>query len=316
MSEIAEAKLVLRVPDRPPVEFTCGAAPLTIGREADCDVHVESRYVSRRHARIELQGADFLLVELGSPNSMFVNGQRVEGHRLLASGDTIRIADVTLEFQQSAGDGDRTEVFAVPVEVAPKPVQADLNPTEERRVRQLFGLRGTLTIMFTDLEGSTQITQALGDTRAQEYLRTHNALLREQFTANEGLEVKGQGDGFMVVFTSGRAATRCAIAIQRKVAGYNLEHAALPIRVRIGMNLGEVISEEDDFFGTAVILAARVASRARGGEIFVSEVMHDVLGVTGEFRLAQRGNLRLKGFTRSQRVYAVEWEEASPGATS
>jgi class 3 adenylate cyclase len=313
VSDVAEAKLVLRVPDRPPVEFQCGEAPLTIGREAECEVHVDSRYVSRRHARIELHGSDFLLVELGSPNSIFVNGERVEGHRVLASGDTIRIADVTLDFQRSGSDGDRTEVFAVPVEVEPKPVQADLNPTEERRVRQLFGLRGTLTIMFTDLEGSTQITQALGDTRAQEYLRTHNALLREQFAAHEGLEVKGQGDGFMVVFTSGRAATRCAIAIQRKLAIHNIDHASLPIRVRIGMNLGEVISEEDDFFGTAVILAARVASRARGGEIFVSEVMHDVLGVTGEFQLAQRGNLRLKGFTRSQRVYAVEWEERAPG---
>lgn len=316
MSVVAEAKLVLKVPDRAPVEFVCGAAPMTIGREAECEVHVESRYVSRRHARIELHGLDFLLVELGSPNPIFVNGQKVDGQRVLVSGDTIRIADVTLEFQQTGGDGDRTEVFAVPIEIAPKPVQADLNPTEERRVRQLFELRGTLTIMFTDVEGSTQITQALGDIRAQEYMRTHNAILREQFAAHEGLEVKGGGDGFMVVFTGGRSATRCAIAIQRKLAAYNLEHAALPIRVRMGLNLGEVISEEDDFFGTAVILAARVASRARGGEIFVSEVMHDVLGVTGEFRLTQRGNLRLKGFTRSQRVYAVEWEEGSPGTPS
>jgi class 3 adenylate cyclase len=309
VSNAAEAKLVLRVAEKPPVEFTFGEAPITIGREADCEVQVASRYVSRRHARIEMQGHDYLLVELGSPNSIFVNGQRVQGQHVLSSGDTIRIADVTIDFQRIGGDGDRTEVFAVPVEIEPKQVEADLNPTEERRVRQLFGLRGTLTIMFTDLENSTQITRPLGDTRAQEYMRTHNALLREQFAAHEGLEVKGQGDGFMVVFTSGRAATRCAIAIQRSLARYNAKNTALPIRVRIGMNLGEVISEEDDFFGTAVILAARVASKARGGEIFVSDVMNDVLGVTGEFKLTQRGTVRLKGFPRSQRIYSVDWEE-------
>lgn len=309
------AKVVLRLPDGSTNEYLCGDAPMTIGRDAECDVQVASRYVSRRHARVERRGDDFFLVDLGSANPMFVNGERVHGERPLRSGDSVRLADVTVEFWQATGDPERTEVFAIPEELTrAKDVQGELTPTERTRVKQYSHLRGTLTIMFTDLEDSTRITTALGDDRAQQFLRRHNGLLREQFAAFDGYEVKGQGDGFMVVFSSARAATRCAIAIQRSLKEHNQQEAGLPVRVRIGMNLGEVITEEDDFFGTAVILAARVASRAHGGEVFISELMHHVLDVTGEFRLAPRGTVKLKGFPRGQKIYSVEWEDAGVAA--
>jgi class 3 adenylate cyclase len=179
------------------------------------------------------------------------------------------------------------------------------------RVDQLFAHGGTVTIMFTDLVDSTAITTAIGDARAQEYLRRHNSLLREEFATYSGLEVKGQGDGFMVVFTSARQALRCAIAIQRKLARYNADQPEHPIVVRMGLNLGEVISEGADFFGTAVILAARISARAQGEEIYVSALLRRVLESSGEFALRSIGSHALKGFPEEQEIFLVDWRSGA-----
>lgn len=313
---MVEAKLIVQVPDQPAREFPLTDRPLIVGRDPTCDICIESRFISRRHARIEPQGAAFTLVELGSPNPIFVNGEQLRGSRVLLPGDRIRIADVTMAYYEPLSDPEETQVFVARPEIAAskKEVEPQLSGTERERVRELFGLRGTLTIMFTDVEGSTDLTTRLGDLRAQEFLRVHNALLREEFLAHHGFEVKGQGDGFMVVFTSAREALRCAVAIQRRLAGYNTDHADLPIRVRIGLNVGEVISEEDDFFGTAVILAARIASRAEGGEILISELLQQIIAPTGEFQTTLQGSMHLKGFQRPQRVYAVRWDGDQDGS--
>jgi class 3 adenylate cyclase len=305
------AKLIVQAPDQPVAEFTLTDQPMVVGRDEACDITINSKFVSRRQARIEPQGSGFrLFVEPASRNPLFVNGQQVQESHALMPGDTIRVADVTLEYQQAEMDPLATQVFvARPLMAETREVKPEISQSERDRVTELFGLRGTLTIMFTDVEGSTNLTTTLGDMRAQEYMRTHNALLREEFAANNGFEVKGQGDGFMVVFTSARQGLRCAVAIQRRLESYNADHPDLPIRVRMGLNVGEVISEEDDFFGTAVILAARVASRGAGGDILVSELMHQIVAPTGEFEFKQRGTVHLKGFQRPQRVYQVRWQE-------
>jgi class 3 adenylate cyclase len=311
LADSTNARLILREANGAPREFTLGEGPVTIGRDAACEVVLESRYVSRRHVKIERLDGSFVLSELGSSNPTMVNGERVTGSRVLNSGDTVSIADVTIEFRLPPADPNATEVFMVPnvqpVASAPREVEGELTDTERTRVRRLFGLRGTLTIMFTDLENSTQITDRMGDTRAQEYLRTHNAILRELVKAHDGLEVKGQGDGFMVVFTSARMGVRCAVAIQQKLAEYNAASPETPIVVRIGLNLGEVIAEDDDFFGTAVILAARIASKANGGEVLVSELLNNVIAPAGEFTTVNRGLARLKGFSKQHRIFQVEW---------
>jgi class 3 adenylate cyclase len=309
MSEAARARLTLRLPDHAPQEFEVGAEPLTIGRDVTCDVRVESRYVSRKHVRLEQVADDYVLTELGSANPTFVNGERIQGNRVLSAGDIIQVADVSLEFSREVEfDPEATAVLPVGI-IDEAPV--NVPETERFRIQEMFAHRGTLTIMFTDLEGSTAITARLGDVQAQEFLRKHNGLLRAEFDEYGGLEVKGQGDGFMVAFTSARHALRCAVAIQRRLAAYNAELPEVPIQVRIGINLGEVISEEEDFFGTAVIIAARIAARATGGEILVSEVVQQVAEPSGEFRLSARGSARLKGLPRHHRLFAVEWNESA-----
>ncbi len=149
------------------------------------------------------------------------------------------------------------------------------------------------TILFTDVEGSTALTQRLGDTKARELLREHERLVREALKSHGGSEVKTMGDGFMASFSSATKALECAIAMQRAFAEHN-ESAPEPIKVRIGLNAGEPIAEDDDLFGTAVNEAARITAAAKGGEILVSNVVRE-LAKGKDFLFADRGEASLKG---------------------
>ena len=121
------------------------------------------------------------------------------------------------------------------------------------------------TVLFTDVEGSTALTQRLGDAKAREVLREHERIVREALEAHCGSEVKTMGDGFMASFSSATRALECAIAMQLAFAAHS-ESAEESVRVRIGLNAGEPIAEQEDLFGTAVNLAARIAAQAAGGE--------------------------------------------------
>ena len=166
---------------------------------------------------------------------------------------------------------------------------------------------GTVTILFTDLEGSTAMIERLGDHRAQVLLRTHNALVREQVADHGGFEVKAQGDGFMLAFASARRALLCAIAVQRALAPYNAGHPEEPMRVRIGLHTGEVIHESNDFFGKNVVLAARIANQARGGEILVSALVKELTESAAGVHFGGGRTVRLKGLAGPRTVYDVSW---------
>jgi class 3 adenylate cyclase len=166
---------------------------------------------------------------------------------------------------------------------------------------------GTVTVLFTDIEGYSAMNERLGDLRAQAVLQAHGAIVREQVSAHSGLEVKSQGDGFMVVFSSARRAVLCAVAIQRALAGYSAQHPEEPIRVRIGLHTGEVIKDADDFFGKNVILAARITSAARGGEILVSSVLRELTESAGDLHFGDGRDVVLKGISGVRRVFEVHW---------
>ncbi len=163
------------------------------------------------------------------------------------------------------------------------------------------------TILFTDVEGSTALTDRLGDAKARELLREHERTVREALKAHGGSEVKTMGDGFMTSFSSASKALECAIAIQRAFAEHN-ESAEEPILVRVGLNAGEPIAEDEDLFGTAVNLAARIAAQAEGGEILASEAVRQI--VAGKkFLFADRGETAMRGFEDPVRLYEVSWRE-------
>ena len=161
------------------------------------------------------------------------------------------------------------------------------------------------TILFTDVEGSTGLTDRLGDAKARELLREHERMVREALKAHGGSEVKTMGDGFMASFSSATKALECAIAMQRAFAQHN-ESAPEPIKVRVGLNAGEPIAEDDDLFGTAVNEAARITAAAKGGEILVADVVRQ-LTKGKDFLFADRGETSLKGFEDPVRLFEVSW---------
>ena len=163
------------------------------------------------------------------------------------------------------------------------------------------------TILFTDVEGSTSLTQKLGDTKARDVMRGHEQMVREELRQHGGTEIKTMGDGFMASFGSAIAAVKCAIDLQRRLADHN-ETADQPILIRIGMSAGEPIAEDDDLFGTAVIAAARIGAQAGGGEIHVSDVVRQLVVGKG-FDFVDRGEVALRGFDEPQRLHEVRWEE-------
>ena len=161
------------------------------------------------------------------------------------------------------------------------------------------------TILFTDIEESTALTQRLGDAKAREVLREHERITREMLKEHGGAEVKTMGDGFMASFSSATKALECAIATQRAFAEHN-EAVAEPTFVRVGLNAGEPIAEEDDLFGTAVITAARICAKAEGGEILASDAVRQIVAGK-EFLFSDRGDVVLRGFEDPVRLFEVRW---------
>jgi class 3 adenylate cyclase/tetratricopeptide (TPR) repeat protein len=169
-----------------------------------------------------------------------------------------------------------------------------------------------LTILFTDVEGSTDLRTRRGDAAAHRILQSHEEIVRSCVAAHEGREVKALGDGFMVAFMSVRKALACARAIQRGLDERNRRAPGDAVHIRIGINTGEVVIEGDDLYGQAVNAAARIASRARGGEILVSDIVRQLAGSDPEFSFRDRGRFRLKGFPDRWHLYGL----VSDGRTS
>ena len=172
-------------------------------------------------------------------------------------------------------------------------------------LRQHAAPDGTVTILFSDIESHTAINERLGDQRWMEVLREHNTLVREQIQSHEGYEVKTEGDGFMVAFGSARKAIQCAIAMQRAFAKRNND-ADEPVLVRIGLHTGEPVQENNDFYGTQVTQAARIADEADGGEILVSALLKELTEAGGDIEFIGEREVELKGLG-TQRVYAISW---------
>jgi class 3 adenylate cyclase len=169
---------------------------------------------------------------------------------------------------------------------------------------------GLVTILFTDVEGSTALTQRLGDVKAQELLRTHNRIVRDALKTHSGSEIKHTGDGIMASFASASRALECAIDIQRTLAQHNESNPDMAIRVRIGLNAGEPVAEEEDLFGTAVQLAARICAHAEPGEILAPIVVRELVAGKG-FLFSDRGEVELRGFEEPVRLYEVRWRETA-----
>jgi class 3 adenylate cyclase len=157
--------------------------------------------------------------------------------------------------------------------------------------------------MFTDIEDSSMLVERLGDRRWLDLYSRHSALVHRHVARHRGVVVKGQGDGFMAAFADPSAAVDCAVALQRDLAAAPAGEER--VRVRIGLHTGAAIRQAGDFHGRTVVIAARIAAQARGGEILVSADVARAVRQAGGVTLAARGAVALKGLDGRHDVYAA-----------
>ncbi len=166
---------------------------------------------------------------------------------------------------------------------------------------------GTVTVLFSDIEGSTALNAELGDEGWVRLLIAHDTLVRAQVERREGHIVKSQGDGFMVVFTSPVDAVKAGLSIQRALAGLRgSRFKRTPLKVRIGIHEGTAIARENDLFGQTVAIAARVGAQADGDEILVTEPVAAALAGNARFELTELDPVELKGVPDKYVLWRVE----------
>ncbi len=175
---------------------------------------------------------------------------------------------------------------------------------------------GTVTVLFTDIVGSTELMQRLGDDRYDGLRRRHMELLRSQIAAYLGEEVKSEGDALMAVFVSAVDAIGCAVAMQQEIHRHHEQYDAserLPLRV--GMDVGEPIREGDDYHGTPVVVASRLSNDADGGQVLVSQLVRRLVGSRGGHTFRELEPRSLKGIAELVPVCEVGWEPITEQAS-
>jgi class 3 adenylate cyclase len=319
--------IIIKQPNRRTLRFQI-AEPVEIGRECDGILIADSQ-ASRRHALISVRGREVMIEDLHSTNGTFLDGQRVEMPVLLRAGSIVQIGDTTLELVESVVEGRSTlsggnrETVITGAEgvvrAAPTSLPAGARETSidavARSVRETHDLlgthdyEGTITIVFSDIESSTERATALGDTAWMRVLNRHNDIIRRNVRRWSGREVKNQGDGFMLTFPGARRALRCMIAVQQELAQSELDDQEGSVRIRVGVHTGEVISAGDDIFGRHVMMAARVAGHAAGREILVSSLVYEIASARGDLHFAAPRSVSLKGIEGEHLVYPLVWED-------
>jgi class 3 adenylate cyclase len=165
-----------------------------------------------------------------------------------------------------------------------------------------------VTILFTDIVGSSALFDRVGDDQADAVRRDHFDALRRAIAEHGGREVKSTGDGLMVAFASAVAAVRCAVDMQRLATAAD---GGLPIRV--GLDAGEPLPDGDDLYGKPVIVASRLCESAAGGEILASDVVRQIAGPRLAELMEPAGALRLAGI--AERVSVTHVRSAAPRLT-
>jgi adenylate cyclase len=198
-------------------------------------------------------------------------------------------------------------------------LKSDLNRFVPPIARPLLGLGPEtspagecidVTILFTDLDDYSVLTDRSGDDAAHRRVRAHNRIVRRALESHGGMEVKHTGDGIMAWFPAARRALECAIDIETASAARNVEHPEEPLAIAIGINTGAPVYEDGDLYGTAVITAARITDLADGGQVLVSEVVR-LLAAGKGFRFLARGPRELEGMREPVTIHELDWRAAS-----
>lgn len=189
------------------------------------------------------------------------------------------------------------------IEVESGPIAAFLGAVPTHPVGEAYVDSAVRAVLFTDICGSTELTQQLGDDAGTALVREHDVVVRTALERHEGREVKHTGDGIMASFRSVAAAVESATEMQRALEERN-QAAAIRIDVRIGISAGEPVTEAGDLFGAAVQLASRLCGCSDPGTITVSVAVRELCIGKG-LRFDDGGTVALKGFGEPTQVYRV-----------
>ena len=166
---------------------------------------------------------------------------------------------------------------------------------------------GLVSILFTDLVGSTELASDVGDVVADELRRSHFVDLRSAIAATGGTEVKTIGDAIMVSYRGATDALAGAVAMQRAVERSNRQLDGRRLTMRVGVSAGDATFEDGDWFGTPVVEAARLCGEAEGNQILVSDLVRALAGTRSEYTVTPLGVRTLKGLPEPLAVCEVEW---------
>jgi len=316
--------------------------PIEIGRECD-GILLSDGQASRRHAALSPKGDSVVIEDLGSTNGTLLDGTRIASPVVILPGSIIRVGDTVLQLMAdapvaatsapSAPGGSRSTIVAgaAPAPAAggaslggvvrgggggPAGIRETSMDAVARAVEQappppqaVDTDGGTITIVFSDIESSTQRATSMGDAAWMKVLAAHNSIIQRHVDTWQGKVVKNQGDGFMLTFGGARRALRAMIDVQRDLEAFAEANPDQGVRVRVGVHTGEVISEDGDIFGKHVMLAARVGGLANGGEIVVSSIVREIAGARGDLSFGTPQVVALKGIEGEHVVYPLLWQE-------
>ena len=191
------------------------------------------------------------------------------------------------------------------IEVERGPMDAFLGPVPTHPPGEAYVAPGVRAVMFTDICGSTELTQRLGDQASLALIRDHDAVVRAVLGDTGGREVKHTGDGIMASFTAVEASVGAAVDIQTRLMERNTRSEE-PISLRVGIAAGEPVTDRGDLFGAAVQLAARLCASASAEGIVVSAPVRESCA-DKSFRFRDLGTLDLKGFPEPTPAFEVDW---------
>jgi class 3 adenylate cyclase len=304
--------VVVRSPNRQRLVLVLEART-EVGRECD-GLLVPDPRMSRRHLALEpAPDGSVHVTDLQSSNGTIVDGTRLSHPVSVPTGGVVWAGDTQITIGAAAdarasvetplpGATDTTQRSSI--EAVAEEVSVHLRP-------ELIGVRdepGTLTVVFTDIEGSTGMAVLLGDELWFKRLSQHQSLVKDHAAANDGRIVKGQGDGFMLCFRSARQGLLFAIGLERDLERAVAEASDPVIRVRVGLHTGEVlVADGGDLIGRHVVVAARIANLAVGGEILASALVKQIAEPRGDIRFIDPRQVQLKGIEGSETVYSVDW---------
>ena len=238
---------------------------------------------------------------------------RVDRNKCIGAGNCITIAPTAFDWLRGdSGKADVVDLASVDEETLREAASAcptgavvieDVAMLLPWQLRDRTGppRRVLKTFMFTDIVGSTNLVEVLGDEAWDTLLRWHDATLREVITAHEGEEVSTTGDGFFVGFDSPEQALAAAVAIQRRLAEHRSKHGFAP-KVRIGLHASDAQQVAGNFRGKGVHEAARIAALAEADQIVASATT-----VGDSAKVADRRTVSLKGLSEEFEVVTVDW---------